>query len=546
MINIKAIAFSLSLALIPQGVPPPGAPQGSAVLTGVVARVDNDKPVPGALLQLQRQPATRDSLPIATRTDASGAYRFEKIPAGSYVLLVSAPHHFPTDAAPGRPAGQGKRLDLADGQQLDAFNLQLVPSSAMEGRVLDEFGEPAPGVTMVASQLMQVMGKSRLMPLPRTAVSDDRGSFRISNLSPGDYYLLALSGPFGMQGGAMLSTPADTRAGFAPTYFPGSGNAVDARPLRLAIGRDNVGLTFAMVPSRLFTVSGRVTDAGGASPAGSVQMLQTQGGDVRAIVPANLIVRANGTFAYRNVPQGSYVLQARAGRNFGTALVTVHDRDVADIAIALQPPRTARGHVTFEGGTPPPKEAVRIQVAPVDVVSGPVGGNALPPVRVNDDWTFELPGLQSVGVVMANAVPGWQLRRVTLGGEDITDKPHDFRLRDVTGLEVVLSDRWASVVASVTDVAGNIASDCTVIVFSQDAAKWTWPSRHVVMGRTNQQGVFRIPALPAGGFLAVAVPQGITTSAEVDAVVLESLRGAAARLTLTEGQESSVSLTLVR
>jgi hypothetical protein len=543
---LKAIAVLFSLALIPQGVPPAGTPQGSAGLSGMVARVDNDKPVPGALVQLQRQPVSRDSLPLMTRTDEAGAYRFEKVPAGNYVLLVSAAHHFATDAVPGRPAGQGKRLEFTEGQQIEKFDLQLVPASAVEGQVLDEFGDPAPGVTMMVSQLIQMMGKSRLVPLARTAVSDDRGTFRIANLSPGDYYLLALSGPFGTQGGAMLSMPVDTRAGFAPTYFPGTGNAVDAKPLRVAIGRDSVGLSFAMVPSRLFTVSGRVSDATGASPAGAVQLLQTQGGDVRALVPANMTVRANGTFVYRNVPQGSYVLQARSARGFGTSVVSVHDRDVTDVAIVLQPPRTASGIVRFEGAAPPPKDAVRIEVWPVDVVSSPAGGNAMPRVRMNNDYTFELPGLQSLGVLAAHAPPAWQLRRVTLGGEDITGKPYDFRQRDVSDLEVVLSDRWASVVATVTDVAGNIAADCTVIVFSQDATKWTWPTRYVTLGRTNQQGVFKAPALPGGAYLAVAIPTGITASAEVDPVVLESLRAAAARLTLTEGAESPVALKLIR
>ena len=456
---LKAIGFALFVAVSSaQGVatPPANASQGTATVSGTVSRVDNDKPVPNALVQLQKLPASRDNAPLLSRTDASGEFRFEKLPAGGYSLIVTADRYYPADATLNRPNGQGKRLDLVDAQQLDRVSLTLVPSSAIEGRTLDEFGDPAPGVSLMLTQLMQAAGRSRLMPMSSrvTYVTDDRGMFRIAGLAPGDYYLLALSGPFGTVGGSMLAQATDTRAGFAPTYFPGTANAVDAKPVHVAIGKDATGLTMALVPSRLFTVSGKVTDAGGGSPMGSLQMLQTQGGDVRAIIPANTTISASGAFTYRNVPQGSYVLQARSNRGFGMTLLTVGDRDVTDVAITIQPPRTARGLVTFEGGTPPPKEAVQVYVRPVDFVSGPVGGNAPPRVKINDDWTFELPGLQSIGVVFGQAPPNWQIRRVRVAGEDITDKAYDFRARDVTDLEIVLSDQWASVQATVVRSQG--------------------------------------------------------------------------------------------
>jgi hypothetical protein len=240
------------------------------------------------------------------------------------------------------------------------------------------------------------------------------------------------------------------------------------------------------------------------------------------------------------------VLQARPQKGFGTALVTVSDRDVTDVAISILAPTTARGHVTFQGGTPPPKERVTIAVRPTEFVSGPVGGNAPPRVKINDDWTFELPGLQSVGVLLGLAPPNWQLARVTVAGEDITDKPYDFRLRDVTDVEIVLSDRWASLRATVTDVTGQPAPDCAVIVFAQDPTSWGFPSRYVVSGRSNQQGLFITGLLPAGTYLAVAVPQSAAPGPEFDAALLESLRATATRVSLSDGEQTTIALKLVR
>jgi hypothetical protein len=548
---LRLIASLLIVGVVSLEAQTPPAPQGSSGLSGVVTRLDNDKPIAGAQIQLQRVSATGAVVPRTatptTRTDETGSYKFEKLPAGAYVVTATADKFFPLDATFNRQQGSGKRVDLVDGQQLERFDMVLSPASAIEGRALDEFGDPAPGVTMAVTQLVQAAGRSRLMPLPRgTATTDDRGVFRVSGLPSGDYYLLSLSGPFGTQGNAAYSSAADQRAGFAPTYFPGTASAVDAKPVHVEVGRDTTGLSVGLVPSRLFTVSGRVTDASGGTPAGPLMMLQTQGGDVRAIIPANVPVGADGKFSIRNVPQGSYVLQARSQRGFGTALIVVSDRDVTDVAIAALPPRTARGRVVFEGGNPPAKEQVQILVGPTDFVSGPIGGQRLPPARISDDGTFELSGLQHVGVLMGTATPNWRLRRVLLAGEDITDKPYDFRARDVTDLEVVLSDRWASMEATVVTVAGQPAVDYTVLVFSQDPTKWTFPTRHIVTGRTTQMGVFRAGGLPGGEYLVAAMPSTAAIGQEVDAALLESLRASATKATLSEGQDVTVSVRLVR
>jgi len=278
-----------------------------------------------------------------------------------------------------------------------------------------------------------------------------------------------------------------------------------------------------------------------------VMLLQTQGGDVRALVPANAATDPDGAFVYRNVPQGSYVVQASGPKGFGAALVTVADRDETDVAVKELAPTTARGRLTFEGGgTPPPKDAVRIAVGPTDFVTSPVGGLRPPDATIHDDWTYELPGLRSVGVVIASAPPGWLLSRVTIGGQDATDKPYDFRQHDVADVNIVLSDRWAGVKATVNDVAGQPAAGCTVMVFSQNDADWAFPSRRVRIGQANQQGVFSVGGLPGGIYLAVAVPASAAPGGEVDPALLQSLRAAATRVTLTEGDETPVALTVVR
>ena len=554
------VSLLVWLLFAPQGVPASPAPatDGSGTIAGVVTRLDDDKPIEGALVQLQRinpassaVPASPDRVPPqSVRTNALGAYRFDKLPAGAYTLLVTANKFFPPDAIPTRPSGFGKRLDLTDGQHLEQVNLVLAPAGAIEGHALDEFGDPAPGVTMMVTQLMSAAGKSRLMPVGgrNVTVTDDRGAFRVFGLAPGDYYLVALSGPFGRSSVSAFSTPADTRAGFAPTYFPGTASAVDARPVHIGVGHDTAGVTFPLVPSPLFTVSGTVSGLAGATAgATQIMLLELHGGDVRAIIPANTATAPDGTFTYRNVPQGSYVVQAFSPQGFGATTLSVTDHDVADISVKMLPPSTMRGHMSFDGTSPvPPKDAIFLAVGPTDFVTGPVGGNRPPSVKVNDDYSFELPGLQNVGVLVGNAPPGWQLLRATVDGEDITDKPYDFRSHDVSNVDVVFTDRWGSVKATVLDVNEQPAPDCAVIVFSPDPTKWRFPTRYVRGGRANQQGIFIAGLLPSGTYLAVAVPQNAAPGPEYDSALLESLRGAATRVTLSTTGQTALTLHLVR
>ena len=51
-------------------------------------------------------------------------------------------------------------------------------------------------MTVQAARVQYVAGKRRLMPIGGTTAArptDDLGQFRILNLPPGDYYLMALS-----------------------------------------------------------------------------------------------------------------------------------------------------------------------------------------------------------------------------------------------------------------------------------------------------------------------------------------------------------------
>ena len=136
---------------------------------------------------------------------------------------------------------------------------------------------------------------------------------------------------------------------------------------------------------------------------------------------------------------------------FGVTAVTVDaaNRESRPTKVDQSKPlTTARGRVLFEGDAPAPAQEPR---SPGDRVPAdqfhdrsrrqqPYRGLVLHP-----DWSFEIPNLAWYGVLRVNPPAGWALARVRHEGRDITDTPFDFQSADVSGLEVVLTNRVGTV-----------------------------------------------------------------------------------------------------
>jgi hypothetical protein len=163
----------------------------------------------------------------------------------------------------------------------------------------------------------------------------------------------------------------------------------------------------------------------------------------------------------------------------------------------------------------------------------------------SEDCTFETKNLVGTRVSAANVgAPGWMLKRATRDGKDITDQPIDFGQGDVNGIEITLTSNVASVSGTVTE-ANRPVSECVVLLFAEDATKWTFPSRHMTVARPDAKGAFTASGLPAGNYLAVAIPL-VQGEEWQNPLTLEQYRGLATSVTLFEGGKASVTLRLIR
>jgi hypothetical protein len=282
-------------------------------------------------------------------------------------------------------------------------------------------------------------------------------------------------------------------------------------------------------------------------PKAQVVLLPVEDGEARAIM---MMTRGDaepgGIFTYRDVPDGTYVVQVFAPASFGVAAVTLDAAkgEPRPVRVVAKPLTTARGRVVFEGDAPVPSpeaQSPTIGFQPTSFTTGPVGSNRIA-VTIHPDWSFEIPNLAWFGVLRVNPPSGWSLARVRHDGRDITDTPFDFQSADVSGLEVVLTNHVGSVSGTITS-GGQPAAGARVLVFGADDTRWTYLSRTMTGAKSNDRGAFTVGGLVPGRYLVVAAPADVKLT---DQASLLALRSLAVPFTVSERTTSTVSLIMSR
>jgi protocatechuate 3,4-dioxygenase beta subunit len=548
---VAIAALGMALTVAAQDAP---APKGTASISGRVTAADTGRPIRGAIVQTLSWES--DRVTKTAGTDADGAFQFKDLVAGRYEMSVTAAGYLPYQLGY-MGAGALPPVDVADGQRFERANVTMYRPGAIEGRILDEFGDPAPNVLVQVAQLQFAAGRKRLMPegAGGSKQTDDRGYFRVSGLSPGNYYVTALSGVFGER---IVGSAAGNTApvGFAITYYPGTTSVGDAQAVAVKRGEPVTGVNLSLVPAQAADVSGLVVDAAGSPVPGANLMLNSRdaAGGVSLLVTRTLAGK-DGRFTFRGVPGGPYTIQAWGrpigqGGNlnsaeFGSQTVTVGPTNASNLVVRVSRNAAARGRVVFEDGPVPsiPFRQVRVSARPVEFDTAPVAGGPNPNT-MNDDGTFEILNLVGRWVIRPDITsPDWSAKQVLLDGKDVIDTPIDFKDKDVEGIEVRLTARNPSVSGSVLDDRGRPMRSYSVVIFSADPRRWAFPSRFVALGRPNQQGQFKVTGLPPDDYLVIAVPPIATTDWQ-DPEFLESVRALAQAITLSEGDAKTMELKI--
>lgn len=201
------------------------------------------------------------------------------------------------------------------------------------------------------------------------------------------------------------------------------------------------------------------------------------------------------------------------------------------------------GAITLEAaGTALPRGFDGFRVNPSPMGAALVGGRGGRGGTPNERGEFTISDMMPGRYWLRASGPrGWTMKAIYVEGREATDEPIEVKGDNISGVNVIFTDKVSSVAGTVRDAKGAPAANMTVVLFAQDEKLWYPQSRHIDAARTTADGVYRIAALPPGRYVAVAV-EDVEQGEWFDPAFLEQIISNGVRLTLGEGEQKTQDL----
>jgi hypothetical protein len=546
---------ALGISTVAWGQPPARDTSSSTTGTGSIrGRVTDTAGHPIARAEVSAGPDAGQVEGRITLTDTDGRYEIANLPEGTYTIVVNKTNYVRTSWGEARPEGPGKRIPLADGQKLANMNVRVAHAGAITGRVVDEFGDPVSDVFIQSMRYQYVQGSWRLLPSGRGGRTNDLGEFRIFGLTPGQYVVSATLRDFSAN-----TSDTNDRSGYAPTFYPGTGNPADAQRLAIAPGQTITGITLPLLPIQTAKISGTVVDVDGRPPASGFVNVTAK--SAATVMNMGVPLRNEGQFTVNGVPPGEYIVRAmnQNGNSAEGAVaeVTVSGSDVTGLQLVMAKPSTIHGRIIFtesaNGSSPPKPTAFDLGAVREWAIGQPVRS----PSKIKDDGTFDIslltghvqlraapvgPG-QGVNGPPPGTPPPWRINRVLFNGADVGDSGLDVPLNGtIDDVVVEMTNHSSEATGSVTDADGKIVRDVFVIVFAQDPARWTVQTRWLAVSRPGLDDKFHARLL-AGEYYVVAMSD-VEPNAWTDPDFLSLAREHAIKFAIADGETKTIDLRL--
>lgn len=155
---------------------PAQTPKGSARIRGRVVAAATGRPLVRATVWIGA--VGNQQIRRSVMTDSNGHYEISDLPAGRYSFSASHAGYLEQQFDQPQPLSRYRLLELAAGEQLDSIDFSLHRGSAIVGIIIDEFGDPLPGVRVEVMREIYGINGRRLIPESRTSeppVTDDEG-----------------------------------------------------------------------------------------------------------------------------------------------------------------------------------------------------------------------------------------------------------------------------------------------------------------------------------------------------------------------------------
>ena len=561
-------AVAIARPALAQSGPQDPQPTGSARILGRVVSRDNGSPVRRAHVSLEGLPADMQStdpkrahIQRDVETDDNGAFDFARIPAGSYRISVPATNGFLALA-------RAREAIVGDGQALEVA-IRLERTGAIAGRITDKNGAGLVGVEVQALRRNDFHGHVTVMPTytygyGARASTNDLGEFRLFNLTPGEYVVVATPVYLSREQGPRR------RFGFLTTYYPGAQALKDARLIVVRSGKDVARVNFSLASGTLATVTINALDSGelplGRDASATLSVLS----DLWFSSPESMRQASrgdDGSFVFTDVPLGDYYVIVSTSRLQEATYVNL--RIDGDVALKVQTNTGAKvsGRFVVQG----PQRDANTPFPNAEVTATPplhqYGPSYTRDVVARTEGTdkFELTGLRGPMVLHAYMSPALLVSISRAGGNDLAGKPIHFTGAEIIDdLLVVFTYEKAEVNVTLTGLREpDDPENVLVILFPEDPARWhagwlTYTAiqsskemavQPVAAGRVTRPAgrtfTFSLGPVIPGRYLIAAVPSPDVMDA-TEPAILERLRLFAMPVTLVADQTVKVEVAVTR
>lgn len=570
MTRVVALALLAAASLAAQTTRP--APP-TAVIAGSVTAADTGQPLRKAQVRVVSHTPPRT---VTSTTDSEGRFTVS-VPAGEYTVSATKAGYVDMVFGARRTgAATGTPIRVSDGQKVETVGVKLPRGGVISGTITDEFGDPSMGTAVRPMRFVYSNGQRYAALIAQQDITDDRGTYRLSGLPPGEYIVTAVPNdvvsqaaarqvelrarlntvvaaekakgndwPIGMRRDALdvLNQPIDMR-GYIPVHYPGSVLASGAAPVRVGVSEDVAGIDIRLQVVHTANVTGTISWAEGKVPAGArVQLMDPQFA-MPTIGSWWVSANADGKFTFYGVAPGRYLVRNHMGVAgvdlHGTAEIHVDPNGRNDVELRLQRGQTVSGTIAPEGA-PVALAKLRVVLYPVVQPADPELG--VERVAVDAAGRFTMTGITPARYRFSieNLPAGWTLGSAVFGDRDAADLLLEVESgRNLAGGVLKLTSRTAEIAGAVTGATGQPIVNAVVLVFPEQRQLWVAQSRRIQAVPLAADGRFIARGLPAGDYrIALADPE---PGQMFDQEFLAQLSATAVPVSLGEGEKKAQDL----
>jgi hypothetical protein len=542
-----------------------GSAASSPVLSGTIGAL----PADASLVSI---PANASSSTVSVTTDADGRFAFKNLDVGLYSLQVLRDGYARQSYGQRIVGGPATAIRLAAGQAIKDIAMNLVQAGNVAGVIRGLDGQPRAGVPIQLLRATYNSSGQRAFQVEGSARTNDRGEYRLYWLTPGRYYLSAGTPPGPNKANPNAGNPNEIPdRSFALTYYPGVWDVRGAGLIDVHSGTELNGIDFVVPAQQLHRIRGRIMDASTGQPPTGVGLslaYRTLAGSSGAFSAGEKYNAKTGEFELRNVPPGSYLLQALALEQpssvDGEALVRiaalatrpnarvpveVSNADVDGVLLSLTAGVAVPGRITVDGmplSSITGWERIRVQLKPtLDSAFGPNMQPAAPiPHAPSADGGFTIagvsPGEFSVGPI-TGLPSGFYIKEARFAQADVLSQPLRFTGVAGTGLEIVLSSRASQLDGTVVDARTGPAAGARLVLVP-DLHRNRTDLYKTALSDSNGRFAFR--SIPPGDYRIFGW-EALESYAYFDQDLLRRVESQSVSVRISESAASSVTVRMI-